>query len=319
MSSPKALPNAGQILASGSFWNKVADVDYSQMDEERAGRIFTSFVDTMKTAGFSPLNTFGVILGFADLAGSQKSASIAMVKLADPLEVAGPLTSSPAPKVPATGNPEGAGTWDKIMGWLGNNAAGQRFILDTAAKEYPTLHSMASGLFGDNPDALAKFYADVSGAVPGHERNVMGAATSAWDALKSKPFVKEWAPAVIPGLATMAASRMAGAGWGTSALLGVGAGALHAKATQVGGYAPLYNSVVHGIPHMGQRPTSGAGMSSGARPDEQGLGTPTPNAAPVNIQPTPAAQATSPVVPAAQQTIQQNAANADRISSIKTD
>lgn len=329
MSSSPTVPDVGAILMSPTFWPKLAAVDYTGASDERLGAILTGFVDGMKTAGFSPLHTFGIMVGLAGMNenSGQKTASleellmsIPMPKLAADAVTAG-LTTPPAVQPPAhfgtpaatplvPGTTSAGGIWNGIKSFFGSDQAIQNSILNTAAKEHPGMHMLASALYGDDHAGLAKFYADVSGAVPGHEKNYGAAASSAWDALKSKPFVKEWAPAVVPGLATMAASRMAGAGWGTSALLGLGAGALHATATNAGGYAPWFNHMFKGEPLPIKPGDSVPGGRTGVASDPlMQAGRPAPSAAAP-----PAAAPAAPIVPAAQQTMQSNSANAANIS-----
>mgnify|MGYP007007269845 CR=1 FL=1 len=322
MSSSPALPNAGSILTSRGFMPKLAEVDYSNPSEERLCTIFGGFVDSMKTAGFSPLQTFGLMIGVAGMSEgrSQKTAALeeAMEKLAFEVPAAAaPAAPTPAhfgaPAAPVVPGTTGAGgLWDKAKAFFGSDQAKQNIILNTAATEHPGLHTLASSLFGDDHAGLAKFYADITGKVPGHEANYGNAASAAWGALKSKPFVKEWAPAVVPGLATMAASRMAGAGWGTSALLGVGAGALHATATNAGGYKPWLDHMINGaaLPHKPGDPLPPGhlqGLTRRASAAGRAAVAPPPAEA-------PAAAAAAPAAPPAQQTIQQNSANAADIA-----
>lgn len=310
--NPSALSQnigVGDIISSPGFWNKLASNNNDAPVSLRQENFLRGFIHEMKEAGASPFAVVGFMEEMSKLAGTNYTVSPEGGIVVN--------QSGPLDKLWSAAGDATRGIRDKAKVLMGtqDNSVHARVINGAAAEKSPFVSGIGKAIFSD-PDRQAVFNVMLNNG------QYMDAASMAGNHIGSSEMVKKWAPSVVPALATVAAGRLAGAGWGTSLALGAGAGFLGHKAHQVGGIQNLANDYLGTSFPGGPRPTPPV-VNDAVRTNTPPSGAAKPNVPHVGA---PGAEGDKPNAPtpgvttlAAQNTMKDNSANADRINERPTD
>lgn len=230
-----------QILSSPSYWSKLAEADGSPASSDSNSTVLIEFVRTLKTAGLSDGHIWGLISGvtesfypgFAKFADEPPAPAAVSpykgVKVNEPFKGWSPFEDHPIDglirdvshplQALARGNPELA-DWYKT--WKGDPNATSRVTVAAANKSHPILTGALNQLYDQkNPASLNNEAEVLQNFNDGEYAKGIG---QIWSTVKASPTFNTIKDYAVPALATVAASRLAGADWGTSAALGAGAG-----------------------------------------------------------------------------------------------
>ncbi len=218
----------GDIVSTPGFWNKLASNDNDAPVHLRQENFLRGFIHEMKEAGASPF----AVAGFMD----------EMSKLADTSYTISPEggmvvnQAGPLDKLWSAAGDYTRGFRDKAKILMGtqDDSVHVRAINSAAAEKSPFVSGIGKAVFSD-PSRQAVFNVMLNNG------QYMDAASMAANHIGSSETVKRWAPVVVPALASVAAGRLSGLGWGGSLALGAGAGLLGNEAHARGGWGNLAN------------------------------------------------------------------------------
>lgn len=274
-----------EIFLNPEFWNKVATSKGAEgpITDEDQEQILHAFLSTLKEAGACPFQVIGFLQGVAELFSEQKQAAGATV---------GDMAS---------------GAWNTLThpgSWsMDPSKMKDTFVTNVADHHLTTAHPQISGIL-DNV-FNGNHAQSVQTAMDFNKGDYAGAMGKVWDGITAHPLVQKWAPAVVPGLATMAAGKMMGLGWGASAALGAGAG-----------YLGMHPGMLSGLGAPGAPGTPAPVPPGSARAHNDintGGNPPYPATTPPPAGTPPPAPA--PATPPAATAMDQNGANAQRIGA----
>lgn len=243
-----------EILSNPAFMSKVAELQERPLTIEQQGEQLRDCLLTFKAAGMSPFEAVGFMQGIMELFPTEHFQKHAEEAPYQP-------QAGTWDYIKANGPAEGRQHWWNPFSWGGGwtpeqiKGSKERVVEDyihgasthapeveKAILESGKNHPIANTVSQIMPDdaSRAKFMANMHN---GHYGDAMG---QAWNGLVSNPTVQKWAPYVLPGIATLGAAKMMGAGWGGAALAGLGAGTLMGSANEAGGYGNVWKNLVGG-------------------------------------------------------------------------
>jgi hypothetical protein len=262
----------GIVLGAAEGFAKIADNETAPatppaVTPPAATKPVTPPVDPVAPApavsAFKGIKAPGLLPGLPSLAPSARNVDI-LKGLANPGEQAllavSPLVSAAKNLMP-----------DSVKATYDTPAL-VRTINDTGDKEHPMMSSIVDQFFDKNKpldqDQKAEMYKNF------HEGHYLDAAKQFGEKFMANDTVKSISNYAVPALATIAASRLAGAGWGGS--LAAGAGAGYAYGNNVGGLKDWMNTpsappvtpppttTAAPSPQQKEAPAAGAGPATGA-------------------------------------------------------
>jgi len=182
-----------------AFWSTATSPSIHEKNAEDCVEVLQGFIDQMTKCGANPLHTLGMIVGMAEL-------TVPMDKRAE----------------------GGVGEWlgKKVQGtkdWWNSPGLSDNIQLGAAK----TVAGKADGFQGWLRDKVYNGDLDQFArmGLDWHKGNHMKALGDVASHLPGAKIVQEWAPYVVPGLATLAAGKMLGMGTGSAMALGAGVGA----------------------------------------------------------------------------------------------